>query len=143
MGPGEESRAWISTAACAALMAKAVDVSSLAECIDSTGLEVLNASNPELLPKVLNGGTEQPLKSDCDEQLLVRIPFTQPVKLHSLVITGGAGPSRAAPFPPRARPARPRQPVRGARSWPAWRATPFVRAQRRRGISSSSRIRSR
>ena len=35
------------------------------------------------------------LKSDCDEQLILRVEFTQPVKLHSLVIDSGCDAEQA------------------------------------------------
>ena len=35
------------------------------------------------------------LKSDCDEQLILRVEFTQPVKLHSLVIEAGCDAEQA------------------------------------------------
>lgn len=53
------------------------------------GSSVLNAGNPETLASVLAGGAAEPLRSDCDEQLLISLPFASGVKLHSLNILGG------------------------------------------------------
>jgi len=53
------------------------------------GASVLNAANPEILASVLDGGGAGPLRSDCDEQLLISLPFASGVKLHSLNILGG------------------------------------------------------
>lgn len=53
------------------------------------GASVLNAGNPEILASVLAGGGAEPLRSDCDEQLLISLPFASGVKLHSLNIWGG------------------------------------------------------
>ena len=57
------------------------------------GASVLNAANPEILESVLGGGGGGPLRSDCDEQLLISLPFASGVKLHSLNILGGGIPA--------------------------------------------------
>ena len=57
------------------------------------GSSVLNAGNPEILASVLAGGAAEPLRSDCDEQLLISLPFASGVKLHSLNIWGGGMPA--------------------------------------------------
>ena len=61
----------------------------LTHLIDVRGVECLNEddSNP------LRGLLEQTgvLVSDCDEQLILNIPFTTPVKIHSLQIKGPEG----------------------------------------------------
>ena len=57
------------------------------------GASVLNAGNPEILASVLAGGGAEPLRSDCDEQLLISLPFASGVKLHSLNIWGGGMPA--------------------------------------------------
>lgn len=54
------------------------------------GASVLNADNPEALAGVLGGGGGEALRSDCDEQLLISMPFPSAIKLHSLNIHGGA-----------------------------------------------------
>jgi hypothetical protein len=57
---------------------------------------VLNAANPEALSAVLTGGGETAMRSDCDEQLLIHLPFMGAVKLHSLQIQSAEGARRAA-----------------------------------------------
>ena len=57
------------------------------------GASVLNAANPEILESVLGGGGAGALRSDCDEQLLISLPFASGVKLHSLNILGGGMPA--------------------------------------------------
>ena len=54
------------------------------------GASVLNADNPEALVGLLGGGGGEALRSDCDEQLLISLPFPSAIKLHSLNIHGGA-----------------------------------------------------
>ena len=51
---------------------------------------VLNADNPTQLAGVLGGTAVEPLRSDTDEQLLISLPFSSAVKLHSLSLKGGA-----------------------------------------------------
>lgn len=66
-------------------------VETLSTSLSLQGTEVLNAANPEALSSVLvptDGSVE--LRSDCDEQLLVTVPFKQLVKLHSLIVKGGS-----------------------------------------------------
>lgn len=59
----------------------------LSSFINKAGCECLNDSddNPFAHCLTAKGGY---LESDCDEQLLLRIEFTQPVKLHSLKLYG-------------------------------------------------------
>jgi thioredoxin len=52
--------------------------------------ECLNESNSHQLNDCLNAGGASYLESDADEQLIINIPFNQPVKLHSLKIKGHA-----------------------------------------------------
>lgn len=61
--------------------------------VDVNGCSVLNAIQADALQRVLaeTGGV---LTSDCDEQLLVCVSFKQPVKLHSVQLSG---PGAAAP----------------------------------------------
>jgi len=52
--------------------------------------ECLNESDEYPLNGALNSGGVTYLESDADEQLIINIPFNQPVKLHSLKIKGPA-----------------------------------------------------
>jgi|UniRef100_A0A7S0JC05 hypothetical protein len=56
--------------------------------VDLRRCEVLNASDPGSLAAVLQGGGE--LSSDCDEQLLITVAFTTPVKLFSISVKAPA-----------------------------------------------------
>jgi len=68
--------------------------SPLNSVVDVGKAGVLNAANPDALSAVLEGKSEPPLQSDCDEQLLLSLPLKAPVKLHSIAIEGD---SDAAP----------------------------------------------
>ncbi|KAG8466675.1 hypothetical protein KFE25_008054 [Diacronema lutheri] len=70
-----------------AVPSKALEAAPLSGLVAMTGTEVLNAANPQALGAVLTtGSVDAPMRSDCDEQLLIAVPFNQPVKLHSLLI---------------------------------------------------------
>ncbi|XP_044483028.1 PITH domain-containing protein At3g04780-like [Mangifera indica] len=60
--------------------------------IDWSGVECLNQNTAHSLPNALKQGYREDdglcLESDADEQLLIYIPFTQVIKLHSFVIKG-------------------------------------------------------
>ncbi|CAA0816755.1 PITH domain-containing protein [Striga hermonthica] len=64
----------------------------LQEFVDWSGVECLNQSGSHSLPNALKQGYREDdglhLESDADEQLLIYIPFTQVIKLHSFVIRG-------------------------------------------------------
>ncbi|KAF7817843.1 PITH domain-containing protein [Senna tora] len=64
----------------------------LLDFIDWSGVECLNQSSTHSLPNALKQGYREDdglhLESDADEQLLLYIPFTQVVKLHSFAIKG-------------------------------------------------------
>ncbi|KAG2694088.1 hypothetical protein I3843_08G120100 [Carya illinoinensis] len=64
----------------------------LVDFIDWSGVECLNQSTSHSLPNALKQGYREDdglnLESDADEQLLIYIPFTQVIKLHSLLIKG-------------------------------------------------------
>ncbi|XP_039028215.1 PITH domain-containing protein At3g04780 isoform X1 [Hibiscus syriacus] len=64
----------------------------LLDFIDWSGLECLNQSSSHSLSNALKQGYREDeglnLESDADEQLLIYIPFTQVIKLHSIVVTG-------------------------------------------------------
>ncbi|KAI7737167.1 hypothetical protein M8C21_009006, partial [Ambrosia artemisiifolia] len=64
----------------------------LLDFVDWTGVECLNQNTAHPLPNALKQGYREDeglnLESDADEQLLMYIPFTQVIKLHSIVIKG-------------------------------------------------------
>ncbi|CAA0815587.1 PITH domain-containing protein [Striga hermonthica] len=64
----------------------------LLDFVDWSGVECLNQSGSHSLPNALKQGYREDdglyLESDADEQLLIYIPFTQVIKLHSFVIEG-------------------------------------------------------
>lgn len=60
-----------------------VDLSSF---ITKSGCECLNECNDHTLENCLNSNKDTYLESDCDEQLMITLAFSQPVKLHSIKI---------------------------------------------------------
>lgn len=59
------------------------DITSL---VDKKQMEVLNQDDDTTLENFITGtGT---LRSDCDEQLIISLPFNQPVKIHSILLKG-------------------------------------------------------
>lgn len=60
-----------------------VDLSSF---ILKSGCECLNESNDNPLAHGLNPSKQTFLESDCDEQLIITLAFSQPIKLHSLKV---------------------------------------------------------
>ncbi|KAL8093431.1 PITH domain-containing protein At3g04780-like [Apium graveolens] len=64
----------------------------LLEFIDCTGIECLNQNPSQPFGNALKQGYREDaglfLESDADEQLLIYIPFTQVIKLHSMVLEG-------------------------------------------------------
>ncbi|KAK4491083.1 hypothetical protein RD792_001805 [Penstemon davidsonii] len=64
----------------------------LLDYVDWSGVECLNQSSSHTLPNALKQGYREDeglsLESDADEQLLMYLPFTQVIKLHSIVIKG-------------------------------------------------------
>ncbi|KAK4751233.1 hypothetical protein SAY87_004715 [Trapa incisa] len=64
----------------------------LVDFIDWSGVECLNQSPVHSLPNALKQGYREDdglhLESHADEQLLIYIPFSQVVKLHSIAIIG-------------------------------------------------------
>ncbi|KAI0501198.1 hypothetical protein KFK09_016141 [Dendrobium nobile] len=64
----------------------------LVDFVDWRGVECLNQSSAHVIDNALKQGYRDDdglhLESDADEQLLIYIPFTQVVKLHSVVIKG-------------------------------------------------------
>ncbi|KAJ4744593.1 PITH domain-containing protein 1 [Rhynchospora pubera] len=64
----------------------------LVDFVDWSGVECLNQSGSHSIANALKQGYRDDdglhLASDSDEQLLIYIPFTQMIKLHSIVIKG-------------------------------------------------------
>ncbi|XP_022897926.1 PITH domain-containing protein At3g04780 [Olea europaea var. sylvestris] len=64
----------------------------LLDFVNWSGVECLNQSSSHSLSNALKKGYREDeslnLESDADEQLLIYIPFTQVIKLHSIVIQG-------------------------------------------------------
>ncbi|KAK1295760.1 PITH domain-containing protein [Acorus calamus] len=64
----------------------------LLDSISWSGLECLNEKSSHPIANALKQGYREDdglhLESDADEQLLIEIPFTQVVKLHSIIIMG-------------------------------------------------------
>lgn len=64
----------------------------LVDFIDWSGVECLNQSTSHSVPNALKQDYREDdglnLESDADEQLLIYIPFTQVIKLHSILIKG-------------------------------------------------------
>ncbi|KAL2536843.1 PITH domain-containing protein [Forsythia ovata] len=64
----------------------------LLDFVHWSGVECLNQSSSHSLSNALKQGYREDeglnLESDADEQLLIYIPFTQVIKLHSIVIKG-------------------------------------------------------
>ncbi|KAF3454335.1 hypothetical protein FNV43_RR04782 [Rhamnella rubrinervis] len=64
----------------------------LLDFIDWSGVECLNQSTSHSLANALKQGYREDdqlnLESDADEQLLIYLPFTQVIKLHSIAIKG-------------------------------------------------------
>lgn len=63
----------------------------LSPLINLTQSECKNEDDRKTLRNLLEGFG--PLASDCDEQLLIYITFTQPVKIHSIQMRGPNGSS--------------------------------------------------
>ncbi|CAA2934865.1 PITH domain-containing At3g04780 [Olea europaea subsp. europaea] len=64
----------------------------LLDFVNWSGVECLNQNSSHCLPNALKRDYREDeglnLESDADEQLLIYIPFTQVIKLHSIVIKG-------------------------------------------------------
>ncbi|KAJ1558533.1 hypothetical protein HK405_013460, partial [Cladochytrium tenue] len=56
----------------------------LAEFIETRQIECLNQSESHTVKSLFSKDPAQFLESDVDEQLIINIPFRQPVKVHSL-----------------------------------------------------------
>jgi thioredoxin len=57
--------------------------------LDRSNLECLNEDTQRNIQSLIENGGQ--LQSDCDEQLIINIPFMQPVKIHSVQIGGPKG----------------------------------------------------
>ncbi|KAJ0982465.1 hypothetical protein J5N97_010720 [Dioscorea zingiberensis] len=79
----------MSSAAASATQRGQVD---LIDFVDWSGVECLNQSNTHPFVNAMKQGYRDDdglhLESDSDEQLLIYIPFTQVIKLHSILIKG-------------------------------------------------------
>lgn len=60
-----------------------VDLTSF---ITKSGCECLNESDDHPLAHCLDNSKQTYLESDCDEQLIITLSFSQPIKLHSIKI---------------------------------------------------------
>jgi len=60
-----------------------VDLSSV---ITKSGCECLNESDEHPLAHCLESNKQTFLESDCDEQLIITLSFSQPIKLHSIKV---------------------------------------------------------
>ncbi|KAI1305274.1 Thioredoxin-like protein 1 [Halotydeus destructor] len=58
--------------------------------IFKSGCECLNESDDHPLSGALQAGSATYLESDCDEQLIISLAYSQPVKLHSIKLEGPA-----------------------------------------------------
>ena len=62
----------------------------IGDFMDKRQVECLNENDDHPIANALRRGDGTWLESDCDEQLIVTIPFMQPVKVHSLNIKARA-----------------------------------------------------
>lgn len=62
----------------------------LAPFISKSGCECLNESDDHPLAHCLDGNKATYLESDCDEQLILTLSFSQPIKLHSIKVKAPA-----------------------------------------------------
>lgn len=58
----------------------------LSSFITKSGCECLNESDDHPLAHCLDNNNQTYLESDCDEQLIITLAFSQPIKLHSIKI---------------------------------------------------------
>jgi len=63
--------------------------------IDKSRSECLNEDDDFTWQNIIDENIQGELKSDCDEQLLLRTEFNQPVKIHSILISPGADAEQA------------------------------------------------
>lgn len=63
----------------------------LSTFITKSGCECLNESDDHPLAHCLDNNKQTYLESDCDEQLIITLSFSQPIKLHSIKIRAPEG----------------------------------------------------
>lgn len=63
----------------------------LSSFITKSGCECLNESDDHPLAHCLDNNKQTYLESDCDEQLMITLSFSQPIKLHSVKIRAPEG----------------------------------------------------
>lgn len=64
-----------------------IDLTSM---IQKSECECLNESDDHPMVNCLQGGSSLYLESDCDDQLIINLAFSQNIKLHSIKIEGPA-----------------------------------------------------
>jgi len=88
----QKIKQWADTAGASggepSLVAGQLDVMTL---VDKALIECLNENDDYPLRSFLENTRNAKLVSDCDEQLIINLPFIQPVKLHSIYMKGPAG----------------------------------------------------
>ena len=76
-------------------MEKQEEIVNLVDLIDMGKSECLNEDPAYPLSNaVRQDSSALLLKSDCDQQLLVKLAFKQPVKIHHIAVRGPAGETR-------------------------------------------------
>lgn len=74
---------------------------NLASLVEKSGSECLNEKDDHPFADCLTLGSKSYLESDCDEQLILALKFSQPIKLHTLIFrapSDGRGPKTVKLF---------------------------------------------